>query len=72
VRVHEEHAAHSIRRASGDQGEVLVAKAFYENLFENEVIEPDALPYALHYAVMTLRAGGLPVQRWGPFVHVGV
>jgi hypothetical protein len=48
-----------------------VAKHFYEKLVVNEVITLDAIPYALDYAVETLRKSGVPPERWATFAHIG-
>ena len=51
-----------------------VAKTIYEELFRDgvEVLDPDAIPYALDLAVQSLRAKGLAASRWAPYVHLGV
>ena len=52
----------------------VVAKFIYEELFRDrvEVLDPDAIPYALDLAVRSLRAKGLAASRWAPYVHLGV
>jgi hypothetical protein len=49
-----------------------VAKWFYEELFASEVIGADTAAYALDTAVGRLREEGVPIQRWAPFIHMGV
>ena len=48
-----------------------VAEQFYKTLLKNEIIQPDAIPYALDLAVQKLRALGVPPHRWAPFIHIG-
>ena len=48
-----------------------IAGHFYEALLKDEVIQLDAIPYALDYAVQKLRALRVPPYRWAPFVHIG-
>jgi hypothetical protein len=49
----------------------VIAKHFYEKLFENEVIDADSIPYALDDAVTALRKSNAPWERWATFVHIG-
>ena len=51
----------------------IVAKTVYEVLFQDgtEVLDLDAIPYALDLAVQKLRAKGLTASRWAPYVHIG-
>jgi hypothetical protein len=49
----------------------VIAKLFYEKLFEKETIDADSIPYALDHAVSTLRKSGAPWQRWATFIHMG-
>jgi hypothetical protein len=48
-----------------------IAKTVYETLFAQEVIDADAVAYALDVAVQQLRKKGVPLHRWTTFVHVG-
>jgi hypothetical protein len=48
-----------------------VAKWFYEDLFAKEVINQDAVAYALDQAVTKLRKTGVPSHQWVPFIHMG-
>ena len=58
----------------GDVDGPVVAEAIYEELYrgEAEVLDPDAIPYALDLAARKLRARGLAASRWAPYVHLGV
>jgi hypothetical protein len=58
-------------RAISDRDGPKVAKWFYEELFSKEVIDADAVAYALDKAVGNLRKMGVPPKRWAPFVHMG-
>ena len=51
-----------------------IAKRVYEYLFgpESEYLHPDTIPYALDYAVRSLRHRGVRASRWVPYVHMGV
>jgi hypothetical protein len=60
-----------VNRAMRDEDGPVVAKAFYEKLFEGETITADAIPYALDHAIRKLRESGVPVERWATFIHVG-
>ena len=52
-----------------------VAKTVYEEIFKfkdgAQVVDPDAVPYALDLATRMLREKGLAASRWAPFVHLG-
>jgi len=58
----------------GDADGPVVAKAVYEELYKAgaEVLDPDAIPYALDFAVRKLREKGLAASRWAPYVHLGI
>jgi CHAT domain-containing protein len=58
-------------RAMRDEDGPIVAKRFYERLFEAEAVDADAVAYALDEAVAALRASGAPPERWATFVHMG-
>jgi hypothetical protein len=49
-----------------------MAQWFYEDLLSNEVIDADAVAYALDTAVEKLRAK-IPQAaiRWSPYIHMG-
>jgi hypothetical protein len=49
-----------------------MAQWFYEDLLSNEVIDADAVAYALDAAVQKLRAK-IPraPTRWAPYIHMG-
>jgi CHAT domain-containing protein len=66
-RVHALNDARSISDADGPA----VARAFYEALFAEEVIDADAVAYALDTAVSKLRREGASSMRWASFIHVG-
>jgi hypothetical protein len=60
----------------GDADGPDLAQCFYEDLFSNEVIDADAVAYALDAAVEKLRAK-IPRRaarwalRWAPYIHMG-
>jgi hypothetical protein len=58
-------------RAISDVDGPKVAKWFYEDLFAREIIDADAVAYALDNAVAKLRESGVPSDRWVPFIHMG-
>jgi hypothetical protein len=58
-------------RAISDEDGPKVAKWFYEDLFEKEVIDADTVAYALDNAAGQLRRSGVPSDRWVPFIHMG-
>jgi hypothetical protein len=49
----------------------VVAQAFYESLFAREILDADAVAFALDHAVTTLRSSGAGPERWATFIHVG-
>lgn len=59
-------------RAINDYDGPKVAKWFYEELFANEVIDGDAVACSLDTAVRKLRELGVSLDRWAPFIHMGV
>jgi hypothetical protein len=58
-------------RAMDDQDGPVVAKHFYKKLFASKTVDLDAIPYALDDAVAALREGGVPLERWATFIHMG-
>jgi hypothetical protein len=48
-----------------------VAGAVYEALFQDEVFDLNAVPYALDDAVRDLREQKVSAKRWAVFVHMG-
>jgi CHAT domain-containing protein len=48
-----------------------VARAFYEALLSEPVIDADAVAYALDEAVSKLRRQNVSPTRWASFIHVG-
>jgi hypothetical protein len=61
---------HSCRAISDEDGPK-VAKCFYEDLFAREILDVNAVAYALDNAVAKLRQSGVPSNRWVPFIHMG-
>jgi hypothetical protein len=49
----------------------VVAQAFYESLFARQILDADAVAFALDHAVATLRSSGAGPERWATFIHVG-
>lgn len=49
----------------------VVAEEFYRNLLSHEVIDYNAVPFALDAAVSRLRKQGVSPERWATFIHVG-
>jgi hypothetical protein len=49
-----------------------VAQWFYEELFTHDIIDGDAVAYALDTAVRKLRDSGVPLERWAPFIQMGL
>jgi hypothetical protein len=47
-----------------------VARAFYETLLAEEIIDADAVAYALDEAVSKLRRDGVSPLRWASFIHI--
>lgn len=72
--MNEESNTEFVRRAIRDDDGRKVATWFYEELFSNEVIDADSIPYALDVAVGKLRASDAPFEpeRWAPFIHMGL
>jgi hypothetical protein len=60
----------SDRLMHDDDGPV-VARSFYEYLFQSEALDLDDVPYALDAAVRFLREAGVTASRWALFVHMG-
>jgi hypothetical protein len=59
-------------RAIADEDGPKVAEWFYKELFAHDVLDGDAVAYALDTAVRKLRELGVPLERWAPFIHMGV
>jgi hypothetical protein len=55
----------------------VVARLFYEKLFENETVDANSIAYALDHAVNmlrespTLRGDRESWKRWATFIHMG-
>jgi hypothetical protein len=56
----------------GDDDGPAIANSIYEALLEGEVLNLDAVPYALDEAVGALREKGVPPSRWATFIHIGI
>lgn len=55
-----------------DQDGPVVAEKIYSQLFKNEILDPDVVPYALDDAMRELREQGLRPSRWALFIHMGI
>lgn len=55
----------------GDQDGPFVAREVYEAILRDEILDPDAIPYALDTAVQNLRRRRVPPHRWATFIHMG-
>jgi hypothetical protein len=55
-----------------DDDDPVMAQWFYGDLLSNEIIDADAVAYALDAAVEKLRAK-MPraPTRWAPYIHMG-
>jgi hypothetical protein len=60
-----------LSRTIEDEDGPAIAREFYAALLANEVIDADAVAYALDEAVSKLRRGDVPLARWASFIHVG-
>jgi hypothetical protein len=49
----------------------IVASSVYKALFQEEVFDLDAVPYALDDAVRRLREEKVEARRWAVFLHMG-
>jgi CHAT domain-containing protein len=58
-------------RSIEDEDGPAVAREFYAALLAKEVIDADAVAYALDEAVSKLRRQDVSPTRWAPFIHVG-
>jgi hypothetical protein len=52
----------------------MIAKVVYEELFKDcsQMLDPDAVPYALDAAVQRLRQVQSAPSRWATYVHLGM
>jgi hypothetical protein len=48
-----------------------VAQHVYRQLFKNERLDLDDIPYALDDAMRMLQDQGVPASRWASFIHMG-
>jgi CHAT domain-containing protein len=60
-----------LSRTIEDEDGPAVARAFYAALLAEEVIDADAVAYALDDAVSKLRQQDVSPTRWASFIHVG-
>jgi hypothetical protein len=58
-------------RAIADVDGPRIAKWFYEELFNLDILDVDAVAYAFDFAIGQLRESGVSAQRWAPFIHMG-
>lgn len=58
-------------RAINDEDGPKIAEWFYGELFANNMIDGNAVAYALDTAVRNLRESGVSVDRWASFIHMG-
>jgi hypothetical protein len=63
--------ADQLIRAIWDEDGPDVARAFYETLLAEPVIDADAVAYALDEAVSQLKRQNVSIARWASFSHVG-
>jgi CHAT domain-containing protein len=58
----------------GDVDGPILGEIMYRKLFEGEgeVLDFEAVPYALDDAVKKLRELGLEPSRWAPYIHIGM
>jgi hypothetical protein len=54
-----------------DEDGPVVAREFYAALLAKEVIDADAVAYAIDEAVSELRRRDVSLARWASFIHVG-
>jgi hypothetical protein len=54
-----------------DEDGPAMAEWFYEELMSNEIVDADAIAYALDSAVQKLREKEPSPKRWAQFVHLG-
>ena len=57
-----------------DEDGAFVAKIVYKRLFSGDspTLDPNDVPYTLDEAVQEMRRRGLPIERWVPFIHLGI
>jgi hypothetical protein len=58
-------------RSMWDDDGPAVARVFYKELLAEEVIDADAVAYALDAAVSQLRSDGVSPSRWASYIHLG-
>jgi hypothetical protein len=55
-----------------DKDGPFIAQTLYNELYKNENLDPDIIPYALDAAVRHLQESGQPSERWATYIHIGV
>jgi cell division protein YceG involved in septum cleavage len=58
-------------RAMSDADGPVLARAFYERLFQGMHVDVDSVPYALDEAVTALRGRRVTAAQWATFIHMG-
>jgi hypothetical protein len=58
-------------RSMCDEDGPMLARHFYNTLFERDLVDLDDIAYALDEAVHALRRSGVAASRWAPFMHMG-
>jgi hypothetical protein len=48
-----------------------IATTVYQELYRGDLLNLDAIPFALDSAVRKMRECGLPPSRWASYVHMG-
>jgi hypothetical protein len=48
-----------------------IATTVYRELYKGDVLDLDAVPFALDTAVCKMRESGVPPSRWAPYIHMG-
>jgi CHAT domain-containing protein len=71
LHLHSSVSVLSIFRSISDEDGPAVARAFYEALLAEDIMDADAVAYALDAAVSKLRSKGALPSRWASFIHVG-
>lgn len=63
-----------IRRSMDDHDGPEIAKTVYSRLFggNEDLLDPEIVPYALDEAVRALRKSGASPGRWATYVHIGL
>lgn len=58
----------------GDMDGPMVATKVYGELFKKgaDMLDPDAIPYALDEVTQLMRRQGLHAARWATYAHIGM